>query len=101
MVLQDTATGLQIVLDQALPDEGYQQLLNLDMSQFRLGPVHYDQVQRRWRSELDEAQPRLHRHHGWPPLRSVFIPDYVADVPTASGGRVAVGRHSVMGHRRQ
>jgi hypothetical protein len=55
MVLQDTDSGLRIVLDQDLPAEGYQKLLGLDLSRFRVGPLHYDRVQRRWRSELDEA----------------------------------------------
>jgi hypothetical protein len=58
LVLQDTATGLQIVLDRDLTDNGYQQLVDLDLSQFRLGPVRYDRNQGRWRSELDEAQSR-------------------------------------------
>jgi hypothetical protein len=58
MVLQDSASGLRIVLDHDLPADGYQQLLALDVSQYRLGPVHYDRAQRRWRSELDEATPR-------------------------------------------
>ena len=55
MVLRDTATGLQVVLEPDLPDDGYRQLLGLDLSQFRLGPVHYDRSLGRWRSELDEA----------------------------------------------
>jgi hypothetical protein len=55
MVLQDTVSGLQIVLDHDLPPEGYQQLLSLDPSRFHLGPLHYDRAQQRWRSELDEA----------------------------------------------
>jgi hypothetical protein len=58
MVLQDTASGLRVVLDHDLPAEGYRQLLALDLSQYRLGPLHYDRAQRRWRSELDEAAPR-------------------------------------------
>jgi hypothetical protein len=57
MVLQDTASGLQIVLDHDLPADGYQELLSLDLSRFRLGPLHYDRAQQRWRSELDEAAP--------------------------------------------
>jgi hypothetical protein len=57
MVLQDTDSGLQIVLDHDLPADGYQQLLSLDLSRFRLGPLHYDRSQQRWRSELDEAAP--------------------------------------------
>ena len=57
MVLQDTVSGLRIVLDHDLPPEGYQQLLTLDLSRYRLGPVHYDRVHQRWRSELDETTP--------------------------------------------
>jgi hypothetical protein len=55
IVLQDNDTGLQIILSPDLPDESYRQLFDLDLSRFRLGPLHYDQHQRRWRSELDEA----------------------------------------------
>jgi hypothetical protein len=55
IVLQDSESGLRIVLDHDLPAEGYQQLLALDLSQFRVGPVHYDRAGRRWRSELDEV----------------------------------------------
>jgi hypothetical protein len=55
IVLKDAASGLQIVLDTDLPAEGYQQLLTLNLSQFRSGPVHYDRAGRRWRSEIDEA----------------------------------------------
>jgi hypothetical protein len=55
MVLRDAATGLQIILEPDLPDDGYRQLVGLDLSQFRLGPVHYDRSLGRWRSELDEV----------------------------------------------
>jgi hypothetical protein len=55
MVLRDVATGLQVVLEPDLPAEGYRQLLGLDLSQFQVGPVHYDRFQGRWRSELGEA----------------------------------------------
>lgn len=55
MVLRDVATGLQVVLEPDLPDEAFHRLVGLDLSQFRLGPVHYDRHQGRWRSELDEA----------------------------------------------
>jgi hypothetical protein len=48
-------SGLQIVLDHDLPAAGYQELLSLDLSRFRLGPLLYDRAQQRWRSELDEA----------------------------------------------
>jgi hypothetical protein len=56
LVLQDAATGVQVVIEPDLPDESYQQLLALDLSTIRHGPVHYDRHQRRWRSELDEAE---------------------------------------------
>jgi hypothetical protein len=58
VVLQDKATGIQVVLDRDLPAEGYEQLLSLDLSRYRFGPVHYDKSLGRWRSELDEAEPR-------------------------------------------
>lgn len=58
LILQDPATGVRIVLEAGLPDEAYRQLLTLDMSAFRLGPVHYDASKGRWRSELDEAAQR-------------------------------------------
>ena len=57
LVLQDADTGLQVILEADLPEDAYQQLVDLDLSQFQLGPVHYDYRQRRWRSELDEADP--------------------------------------------
>jgi hypothetical protein len=56
MVLRDEATGLELVLEADLPDEGYRQLFGLDLSQFQVGPVHYDRHRRRWRSERDEAE---------------------------------------------
>jgi hypothetical protein len=56
IVFQDTSTGIQVVLEPDLPDDGYEQLLRLDLSQFRLGPVLYDRTQGRWRSQLDEAR---------------------------------------------
>ena len=58
MVLQDTASGLQVVLEADLPDAAYQQLVAMDLAKFHLGPLHYDRQQRRWRSELDEARAR-------------------------------------------
>jgi hypothetical protein len=54
-LLQDSETGVQIVIEPDLPDESYQQLVTLDLSTIRHGPVHYDRHQHRWRSELDEA----------------------------------------------
>ena len=58
LVLQDTASGLRVVLEADLPDTAYQQLIGLDLAKFQLGPLHYDRQQRRWRSELDEARAR-------------------------------------------
>ncbi|MFD5796373.1 hypothetical protein ACFWIO_23145 [Streptomyces diastatochromogenes] len=58
VVFQDPDNGLRIVLEPDLPAEAYQQLLALDLTQYRLGPLHYDKAQSRWRSELDEAAPR-------------------------------------------
>jgi hypothetical protein len=56
MVLRDEATGLELVLEPDLPDEGYRQLFHLDLQRFQVGPVHYDRHQGRWRSEQDEAR---------------------------------------------
>jgi hypothetical protein len=64
VVLQDATTGLRIVLEPDLPADGYRQLLTLDLSPFRLGPLHYDRAKHRWRSELDEATAAEHTHGG-------------------------------------
>ena len=56
LVLQDPATGLRIVLEPELPAEAHEQLCALDLSRYRLGPLHYDRTLHRWRSELDEAE---------------------------------------------
>jgi hypothetical protein len=55
LVLQDSHSGLRIVLEDELPVEAYQQLINLDLTAYRVGPLHYDRHRRAWRSELDEA----------------------------------------------
>lgn len=55
LVLQDPRTGLAVVLEAGLPEEAYERLTRLDLSAFRLGPLHYDRAAERWRSELDEA----------------------------------------------
>jgi hypothetical protein len=54
LVLQDTLTGVQVVLEPDLPAASYRELLNFDLSTIRHGPLHYDMRRRRWRSELDE-----------------------------------------------
>ena len=56
LILQDPATGLRIVLEPDLPAEAHTQLCALDLSRYRLGPLHYDRALHRWRSELDEAE---------------------------------------------
>ncbi|GAA2082210.1 hypothetical protein GCM10009801_41780 [Streptomyces albiaxialis] len=55
LVLQDAASGLRVVLEADLPSEAYEQLVGLDLTRFRQGPLHYDRARGRWRSELDEA----------------------------------------------
>jgi hypothetical protein len=57
LVLVDPGTGVQIVLEADLPAAAYHQLTTLDLSQFSLGPVHYDLARGCWRAELDEATP--------------------------------------------
>lgn len=55
LVLQDTATGIRILLEPDLPDSAYGALRELDLSRFRYGPLHYDREAQRWRSIADEA----------------------------------------------
>jgi len=57
LILQDTATSIQFVLEPGLPDDAYQQLTILDISRLR-GPLHYDRAQSRWQPEPDQASPR-------------------------------------------
>jgi hypothetical protein len=56
LVLQDTRTELKIVLEIDLPAEAIRQLVGLDLRGYRIGPLHYDKQQKKWRSELDEAE---------------------------------------------
>ncbi|MFK4065637.1 hypothetical protein [Streptomyces sp. NPDC029674] len=55
MVLRDAVTGLDVVLEPDLPAEAYETLTTLDLSDFTMGPLHYDRALSRWRSVLDEA----------------------------------------------
>lgn len=55
LILADVHSGLRIALDADLPIEAYQQLRELDLTKYRIGPLHYDRAGGRWRSELDEA----------------------------------------------
>jgi len=59
LVLQDTTTRLQVVLEADLPVEAYRQLISLDLAAIRHGPLHYDRQRSEWRSELDEWQHRV------------------------------------------
>lgn len=59
LVLQDSQTGVQVVFEQDLPPESYEQLLHFDLSTIKLGPLHYDRHVNRWRSELDEADKTI------------------------------------------
>jgi hypothetical protein len=58
LVLMDSGSRLQIVIEADLPAEAISPLVALDLSQFRIGPLHYDKAAGRWRSELDEAAGR-------------------------------------------
>ena len=55
LVLQDSHSELKIILEPDLPVAAYQDLTSLDLSAYRIGPLHYDRQRRVWRSELDEA----------------------------------------------
>jgi hypothetical protein len=50
LVLQDTATGLQVVLEPDLPIEAYRRLVTLDLSAFHDGPVRYDRSRNAWQT---------------------------------------------------
>jgi hypothetical protein len=50
LVLQDAATGLQVVLEPDLPIEAYRRLVALDLSAFHGGPVRYDRSRNAWQS---------------------------------------------------
>ncbi len=55
LLLQDSKTGVQVVLEPDLPAEAHEQLLIFDLATIHRGPLHYDRHRRQWRSELDEA----------------------------------------------
>jgi hypothetical protein len=56
LVLQDTTTGLTIIMEADLPTDAIKKLVGLDLAGYRTGPLHYDRHQEKWRSELDEAE---------------------------------------------
>jgi hypothetical protein len=55
LVLQDARTGLQILLEPDLSPSAYAALVELDLTRYRRGPLHYDRALKRWRSATDEA----------------------------------------------
>lgn len=63
LVLEDTTTGLRVMLKPDLPPEGYQRLFRTDLSAFARGPLHYDRRRQQWRSELDEWERQNHSPH--------------------------------------
>jgi hypothetical protein len=58
LILMDRSSRLKIVIEADLPVEAVRSLVALDLSQFTIGPLHYDRAANRWRSELDEAAGR-------------------------------------------
>jgi hypothetical protein len=58
LVLEDPTSQLQIVLEADLPSDAYRQLVRIDLSAIRQGPLHYDRQRSTWRSELDEWRQR-------------------------------------------
>jgi len=63
LVLEDTTTGLLVMLEPDLPPEAYQRLFHTDLSAFARGPLHYDRSRQQWRSELDEWERQSHFPH--------------------------------------
>jgi hypothetical protein len=57
LMLQDTETGIQIVLSADLPEVAFGALPHVDLIHFTFGPVHYDVVAAAWRSLFDERPP--------------------------------------------
>ena len=57
LMLQDTETGIQVVLVPNLPDAALQSLPGIDLLGFTFGPVHYDAGTSAWRSLFDERSP--------------------------------------------
>jgi hypothetical protein len=57
LVLQDTVSGLQVVLEPDLPIEAYRRLVELDLSAFRHGPVRYDRSRNAWQSNPTGESP--------------------------------------------
>lgn len=58
VVLQDPATGIQIILGPHLDDTAYRALRALDLTGITQGPVRYDTAEARWLSDVAEATSR-------------------------------------------
>jgi hypothetical protein len=56
LVLEDSGTGLRVILEADLPPEALAKLCELELHRFRHGPLRYDKDRKAWRSELDEAE---------------------------------------------
>lgn len=65
MLLQDSTTGLQVVLESDLPLAAYRQLFLVNLPDFAQGPLRYDRDERGWRAQLDDREQRNH-HRGDP-----------------------------------
>jgi hypothetical protein len=61
LVLEDPTSQLRIVLEADLPTDAYRQLVELDLSAYLQGPLHYDRQRSKWRSEPDEWRQRQHQ----------------------------------------
>jgi hypothetical protein len=61
LVLQDSATGIQIVLESDLPPQAHQQLLSVDLTTIHPGPLRYDRYSGTWRSDRPDTHTSLHR----------------------------------------
>jgi hypothetical protein len=55
LVLQDSETGIRVLMERDLPDEAYEAFRELDLTRFGRGPLSWDRSLRRWRSIADEA----------------------------------------------
>jgi hypothetical protein len=60
-VLQDSVTKLKVVLEPDLPTVAFRELADLDLNQFKHGPLHYDRARSQWRSEIDETDQHQRR----------------------------------------
>ena len=55
IILQDTDSGLQVMIESDLPEIAYRQLYQLNLAQFSSGPIHFDRNLGCWRADSEEA----------------------------------------------